>query len=145
MRGAIAAVRTLSPLLAALLVTAPAVKGQEAVGWQERVVYFRLKGHKKPFACHLKEVAPLMERVYRRIYGEVETITGYKGPLEAPLTLKGRRRIALVGEVERIVKRMEELNRSFLQGRVSHEAYYREYRQLWAQYWSKIWQLWVVN
>jgi len=134
------------PLAAVFLGAAFAAEAREkAKGWQEMVVYFRVKGRKKPFACHLKEVAPVMERVYRRLYGEVEVVTGYEGPLEAPPTLKGRRRAQLVREIENIVRRMEELNRSFFRGRISHSRYVREYRRLWGLYWSKIWQLWVTN
>jgi len=142
-RGALAAGLVL--MIMGLFAPTKAAKCQEGKGWQERVVYFRVKGHQKPFACHLKEVAPLMEQVYRRLYGEVEAITGYTGPLEAPPTLKGKRRAALLMEVEEIVRRMGELNRAFLEGRLSHEAYSIEYGRLWGLYWGKLWQLWVVN
>ena len=121
------------------------VECQEAKGWRERVVYFRVKGHAKPFACHLKEVAPLMERVYRRIYGEVEIVRGYEGPLEAPPTLKGRARAALAREINDIARRMGELGRSYMRGRISYDRYVREYRSLWDLYWRKVLRLWAVN
>ena len=126
---------------------APAGQGEckGGKGWQERVVYFRVKGRAKPFACHLREVAPLMEWIYRRIYGEVEVIHGYKGPLEAPPTLKGKKRAALAREINDIARKMGQLGRSYMEGKIPYGRYMREYRRLWDLYWRKVLRLWAVN